>query len=249
MILLRINIYTAEKFSFTNNEWYKSTKINYSLLGRRLFKNNGDINNHFPVYLLPSDLNLFASYLSIFEDDDGNYDSDFEMGFNNFDSSIERNLIYDYLAQSEEIYCIVAHLKGKRNASDYPLFNNKSPDYIEDNYQILYKGNSEVTEYIVKIHHKSELERLEDFIIAYFISPEESQQTTFPDKITPLEDIDKINCYTQKFKLVVSRAKLYANHNLVIYSACESRNEIIHYVENFCRDYHFNYDNYKIRAQ
>lgn len=244
---LKINSYFVKPFEFINKEWFKLTKINYSLLRRSLFsEKKGEINTYFPLDLLPSNTNLLSYYIAIFEHDENNYDSDYEMGFNNFDSSYEHNLVYDYFAQFDELYCIVAHLEGKRFASDYSLFNNRTPNFIEKNYNILHKGKGEITEYIVKINHKRELLELDKFIAAYCICPYESKISTNQDRLTPLDDIGNIIDYTRQFKLVIPRAKIYANHNLVIYSHCNLTSKIESNIENFCNLNQIEYNNYKL---
>ncbi|MEN2773851.1 hypothetical protein ABCY62_02120 [Acetivibrio clariflavus] len=168
-----------------------------------------------------------AWYLYAFvEDENETIDTDFDIGFNNLDEEYEYKLIFDYLGYGKDIYCVVAHLQGIRDPEGHQLFNKKSDHYsdhyIEKKFNIVYKGNSKVPEYIVKINHCSEVCALKDFIIGYCISPTiniNDLGNFVYERITSMEDIKIIEMYTRMFEKVIVRPKIYANYNLVIYSS------------------------------
>ena len=171
---------------------------------------------------------LNACYLSAYIEDE-RIDLDFDIGFNNLDDEYEYKLVFDYLGYGKDIHCVVAHLQGIRDPEGYPLFNKKSNNYIENKYNIVYKGLNKAPEYILKINHYSEVCALKDFIIGYCISPTKNINDLINfeyQRITPMEDVKILETFTKMFEKVIVRSAIYANYNLVIYSSVDIARDI-----------------------
>lgn len=243
--ILKFDIYENINLKLTDASWFKITKINYSYLGRKIFTKNKSgetlINPYFSVLTINETIHkgLKAWYVAAIDKDEEAYiDSDFDIGFNNVGIEYEYNLVSELKAMqgANDIYCIVAHLKGMKHPEKYDLFNKRSDKYIENNFCIVHKSNSDVLQYLIKLDSLENLTDINEFIVSYCLNPIGNilhPSKCFSDRITPMEDIIVLSEITKAFEIVITRASIFSSYNLIIYSIESQEDAIRKYLKDF----------------
>lgn len=235
-----IQLFKQQPFKISNTEWYLLTQTNFEIHGRKLYnkrKNSIELNPYFLYDKLKSikDFNIF--YISAFSDveDFAVIDYDFQTGFNNFGILYEKEFISTFTIDQNDVYLIVRPTVYTKDFSDLSmLFNDRSEEYIEFKYNVVYKNLDKIPTFIVKLENINQLTLLNEYIYGYLINTIENKQITL-NKTTSFYELEVLNNLMDIYELVILRTPLFDNYNLTIYTRCEDtlkvRNKLISYVE------------------
>lgn len=136
-------------------------------------------------------------------------DFDFDVGFNNIEYKVEEEIINILKNKFDKIDLILEILNSRENKSII--------DEINNGYNILFSSNGLYNMYIIRMEEIKNFNLVQEYVSGILVNRRTFQ---LPFEQCPFNTVDLkcINQLIEKYELILFRASLHSNYNIIIYS-------------------------------
>lgn len=209
-----LQIYKFNSLTVYQKNFYNMTGLNFMYNRRRLFsfnKNGVRYNKYFPFDIVKEKLKFYGLYLSAYSivDSFSHMDFDFDIGFNNVRYKIEEKIIDILISRFNKIEVILKIFNSRENKNII--------EKIKKEYKILFSADGFYNVYITEIKEIKKAGLVQEYISGILVNRRDFQ-LQFEHCSFDTADLKFIKQMTEKYDLILFRASIYANYNIIIYS-------------------------------
>ncbi|MCI9079892.1 MAG: hypothetical protein HFH68_13415 [Lachnospiraceae bacterium] len=209
-----LQIYKFNGLTVYKQYFYNMTRLNFMYDRRRLFsfnKNGMEYNSYFPFNMVKEKVKFHGLYLSAYSaiDSFSHMDFDFDIGFNNIEYEIEEKIVNLLRDESDEMEIILKIFNSRENKNIIDEINNK--------YNTLFSLDGLYNTYIIKAKEIKSINLVQEYISCILINRKDFQ-LPFEQCSFNLVDFKCIKQLIERYELILFRAPIYANYNIIIYS-------------------------------